>query len=162
MSTLVHSFFVTDVIELAFQVSEFRGIYYGDVRQYVHSSRYMGPTKHGLTFSLLQLEQFISAIENNRRILLDSKVEEQIEKIPYKKDSSIVISLVESNLDNNPVCLDIREYLQSHAYTGFTPKGIRIPINLLEAFIEGCRLLKEKIDDKATKGKSSSINEKDV
>jgi len=146
MGLLIHSFFTSDFVELVFQLSEFNGKFYGDIRQFVHSGRYTGPTKHGLNLSSSHLQQLTAILEANKKAISDAKKEELISKMPYKKNSFVIVSLVESNLDDNPVCLDIREYLELPQYKGFSKKGFRIPMDLIEEFIEGCRLLRESIE----------------
>lgn len=148
MSKLVHSFFVSDNVELVFQVSEFGGKSYGDIRQFYHSVRYTGPTKHGLFLNRPQIDELRTIFLQNRELILDAKVEELVGKYPYKGDSQVVVSLVESTLDNNPVCIDVREYMESKVYTGFTKKGFRLPLSLIDSMLEGIIILTNHLDAK--------------
>jgi hypothetical protein len=148
MPSLIHSFFVSDTVELAFQVSEFNGKRYGDIRQFYHSVRYTGPTKHGLFLDRSQIDELQVLFLQNKDIILDAKVEERIGQLPYKKNSHVIVSLVESSLDNNAVCIDVREYIESEAYTGYTKKGFRLPLNLIDDMLEGIRLLIEHLEAK--------------
>lgn len=148
MASLIHSFIVSDTVELAFLISWLNGKLYGDIRQYCHSSRYTGPTKHGLFLRRSQLGEILEIFIQNKDLILDAKAEERIGIIPYKNTSSAIISLVESTLDDNPVCIDVREYVESPKYTGFTKKGFRLPVNLIDELIEGLRLIIEHMDQK--------------
>lgn len=148
MPTLVHSFFVTDTIELAFQLAELNGNFYGDIRQFCHSERYTGPTKHGLFFRLDQLKELRNLVGQNQDLIMDGKVEEKIGEIPYKNTSVAIISLVESTLDDHPVCIDIREHVNSSQYAGFTRKGFRIATSQLDEFLQGLDILVAQLENR--------------
>lgn len=150
MPSLIHSFFVSDTVELAFQLAELNGNCYGDIRQFFHSERYTGPTKRGLFLRRSQLMELMSLFAQNKHLILDSKTEECLGRVPYKHNSSAVVSLVESTLDNNPVCIDVREYVESCAYTGFTKKGFRLTIGQVDDLLEGFKLLIDHMDGKRT------------
>lgn len=140
-SNLVYSFFISDYCELIFQKTEIKGNSYADIRQFLHSSKYTGPTPKGLIMKRDVLEALINGLQNNKEMIRNSKVEKEITKVSYKNSSYIVISLKESTIDNYPFCIDIREYLVTEKYEGFTKKGFRISVNQLDDFLVGCKQL---------------------
>ncbi len=143
----VHSFFINDYCELVFQKVDIGQNIYGDVRQFVHSEKYTGPTQKGLLVDKFTLEKIIDALVNNKNKILNATAEENIETLKYKNNSLIIISLRESTLDNNPVCVDIREYLKSAKYEGFTKRGFRFSKDQIDEFVEGCIRLINILED---------------
>jgi len=45
--------------------------------------------------------------------------------------------------------VDIREYVTSSSYTGFTKKGIRLPVNMLDELIEKLREVRSALPEGA-------------
>ena len=45
--------------------------------------------------------------------------------------------------------VDIREYVTSSSYTGFTKKGIRLPVNMLDELIEKLREVRSALPEEA-------------
>ena len=45
--------------------------------------------------------------------------------------------------------VDIREYVTSSSYTGFTKKGIRLPVNMLDELIEKLRAVRAALPEEA-------------
>lgn len=137
----VYSLFINDYCELIFQKVEIRGLNYADIRQFLHSDKYTGPTQKGLIFNKSVLEKLVEELNGNKNEIKNSTSEKEIVRFKYKRDSFIVISLKESTIDENPICVDIREYINSPKYKGFTRRGFRFSIDQIGDFIQGCTKL---------------------
>jgi len=140
-SNLIYSFFVSDYTELIFQKTEIGDNSFGDIRLFLHSTKYTGPTQKGLIIKKSLLEELIKVLKKEKFRIIKSDEEREISRLSYKNGSLVVISLRESTVDNNPVCIDIREYIISPRYEGFTKKGVRFSADQLDEFIKGCEML---------------------
>lgn len=144
--SFVGSFFITDSRELVFQILNTGKRLYGDIRIFVHSSKYTGPTKSGITLTKETLNDLVAGLSSSMEQIKYLKKQCTLHKIQTEKpDRSILVSLVESTIDNNQFCIDIREYVKSVNFQGFTKNGIRISIDDVENFIENCLMLIEKM-----------------
>jgi len=111
--------------ELRFIVSCFRKNYFASVRQFLKTPRYTGYTRKGIAFKLAALESLINILDNfSPHQNID--FEQEIGKISKNNITDIIVRLVKGQKDN--YALDIREYLKSDSYEGWTKKGIRIPL----------------------------------
>ncbi|MEM1875006.1 MAG: hypothetical protein QXP51_05390 [Candidatus Hadarchaeales archaeon] len=140
-SRTVTSFFINDYTELVFSLSQLGNYLFADIRQFVHTEKYIGPTPKGLSINKHTLVEIVRILKAEGLNIKRANQPTQIATIPYKKNNLIIISLKDSTIDNNPVCVDIREFVRSHRYNGFTKKGFRISINQLDEFIECCETL---------------------
>ena len=108
--------------ELRFIVSCFRKNYFVSVRQFLKTPRYTGYTRKGIAFKLATLESLINILDNfSPHQNID--FEQEIGKISKNNITDIIVRLVKGQKDN--YALDIREYLKSDSYEGWTKKGIR-------------------------------------
>ena len=115
--------------ELHFIVSCFRKNYFANVRQFLKTPRYTGYSKKGIVFKLATLESFINILDNfSPHQNID--FEQEIGKISKNNITDIIVRLVKGQKDN--YALDIREYLKSDRYEGWTKKGIRIPLEYFD------------------------------
>jgi hypothetical protein len=146
-NSLIYSFFISDYCELVFQKTQVGGTSFGNIRQFIHSRKYTGPTTKGLLLKKSLLIDIVKNLKNKEDHIKRAREEKEVARLPYKKNNFIIISLRESTVDDNPVCLDLREFIMTPKYTGFTKKGIRFSINQLDEFIKGCELLISKISD---------------
>lgn len=115
--------------ELRFIVSYFKKNYFTIVRQFLKTPRYTGYTRKGITFKLITLKSLINILDNfSPRQNID--FEQEIGKISKNNITDIILRLVKGQKDN--YALDIREYLKSDSYEGWTKKGIRIPLEYFD------------------------------
>jgi len=141
----VDSLIINDACELHFDIFEKNGALFASIRKYVHSKKYTGPTKNGITVRKKVLKEIINIIEQNRFRIISSKEEVELGHVEKNSITNIVISLRESTVDNNPLCLDIREYKNSSYYKGPTKKGFRISIDQVNDFVKCCYHILEKL-----------------
>ncbi|MFC2168810.1 hypothetical protein ACFLRW_07480 [Acidobacteriota bacterium] len=135
---LVNSIIINDNTELVFSIWEVDDKKFAGIRKYIHTKKYTGPTRSGITFSKNNLEKIMSFFKEESQNIPNQRVEAEISKIEKSQNSHIVISLRESTLDNHPVCIDMREYVKSPSYEGPTKKGFRFSVHQLEEFVLNC------------------------
>lgn len=116
---------IDEYTELHFLISPFRGQYLAHIRQYLKTAQYTGYTKRGVTLKPATLESIINILES---FIPDKNVnyEQEIGKAQKNRITDVVVRLVKGQKDN--YLLDIREYLKSDRYVGWTKKGVRIPV----------------------------------
>jgi len=139
----VNSIIINDTIEIVFSLWEVGTNKLGDIRKHVHTQKYIGPTRGGITISYDLLRKLIEILREKRVEIQRGKKVEELSRIRKNPSSYLVVSLVESTLDDHPVCVDIREYIETNNYNGPTKKGFRFPVSLFSEFLEGCEQLVE-------------------
>lgn len=115
---------INEYSEIRFVISEFRGEYLINIRQFYKTPKYTGYTKKGVAFRLPVLNSIIKILDDfshNQNV----NHKQEIGKVSKNNVTDIVVRLVKWKKNNN--ALDIREYLRSDYYEGWTKKGIRIP-----------------------------------
>jgi len=146
--------------ELRFIVSYFRKNYFASVRQFLKTSHYTGYTRKGIAFKLATLESLINILDNfppHQNI----DFEQEIGKISKNNITDIIVSLVKGQKDD--YALDIREYLKSDRYEGWTKKGVRIPFkyfNDAKVYFYTCRDELIKVSNKVALTKKVQTNQK--
>ena len=135
---LINSIIINDTTELTFYVWEIESRKFGGIRKYVHTTKYSGLTPSGIIFSKKQIEDLLKTLRENREKIETQRNEVEVEKIEKSHNKFIIISLKESTLDNNPVCIDVREHVKFPNYEGPTKKGFRFTVDQIDEFISNC------------------------
>jgi len=115
-------------------MSEWKGSLGVDIRKFVDSADYQGPTKQGVRIhgnALRKLVETLQIIAEKPDVLTQ---EIQLAKIAKNFDSDIVVQVVEYQGVKR---LDVREQVNTKKGVIFTTKGISIPIDFAGSFLEG-------------------------
>ncbi|MDR0646219.1 MAG: transcriptional coactivator p15/PC4 family protein [Elusimicrobiota bacterium] len=113
--------------EIRFTVDTFKGHRYLSVRKYLKSDSYSGPTKSGITLSpeiVIKVSCALNALAQ------DYKAVEEGELGKYAKKQGLSIILRISTYMNSKG-IDLRQWQEDETYTGWTKKGIRLPLENL-------------------------------
>jgi hypothetical protein len=134
-----------DTSELLFYVWEINGMRYGGIRRFVYSDAAEGPipTKSGITLSKESLRQLLEALQANEIFDDALQIEGEIARLRKNQTTDVVVSLVESSVDDNPYCLDIREHVTRGSYIGPTRRGFRVSLEQIPRLIDGLERLCE-------------------
>lgn len=136
---------LSDQTRFIFSVENVRGEDYGSVRLWADLPKYSGPTPSGLFLVKPQLQEVSSIISAlTPEIIENTQQEKIIEQIPLSRGRSIRISL--QYFKAKPK-LDIREYVQSGNYEGYTKRGVSIYPGHFRKFIEELDKLIKKIPE---------------
>lgn len=115
--------------EIKFTVDSYKNHKYVSVRKYLKSDAYSGPTKAGITLSPEIIGKISAALT---ALPADYKEIQDIELGKYAKKRGLSIVLRISSYMNTKG-IDIRQWQEDETYTGWTKKGIRLPLeNLTE------------------------------
>ena len=118
--------------EIKISVDSFKGHKYISVRKYLKSETYTGPTKAGITLSPEMIEkvaQTINALPDDITKIEDK----ELGRFAKRKGLNIVLRI---SSYMNSKGLDLRQYQEDSSYTGWTKKGIRLPLEKLKEIKE--------------------------
>ena len=113
--------------EIKFTVDAFKGHRYVSVRKYLKSDAYSGPTKAGITLSpeiVGKINEALSALPSDTKDMQDT----ELGKYAKKQGLSIILRI---SSYQNTKGIDIRQWQEDETYTGWTKKGIRLPLEKL-------------------------------
>lgn len=137
---------VSPTADLIFKISQYRGHYYANIRKFLHTERYNGPTKSGLALRSDLLDWLIDQLKNIKRTV-PSFQEVEIGKKKKREGVDLAIHTTLSKRDNNILQLDIREYMEGEKYSGPTKKGFRFNVDKLSQVIKYLELLAKKMGE---------------
>jgi len=139
--------------KLIFSVSVWKGRRFADVRKFITTQKYEGPTKAGLTMNTKILREVISALAELERSL-PSKAEQEFKRIPKSDTEYIKITTLPPEDSESLPTLDVREFVASPAYQGPTKRGIRVRWNVLPDVI-ACLQEQAKVIDEGERNEPS-------
>ncbi len=134
---------LTESSEIIFYIDSYRGKQFANIRKFVKSKKYTGPSKSGIKLNKTELQKIYESLRN-LSVQTDDLQESEICKIPVHKGKSIRVGI---NFFNGSYGLDIREYLETKKYSGPSRKGVRIPVDCFEDIILHLEDLLRKIDE---------------
>ncbi len=138
---------ISDAEKIIVSITKWKSEYYVDIRKFINSFRYTGPTKQGVRIHLKGLKKIINVLSDNN---LDGSYDDNyiIGVVPRDSDRDIVLktSMFTGNLK-----LDIRERISSRGKVFYTKKGITIPTrnikHLKEVLVEARWALENNYPD---------------
>lgn len=126
----INSLSLTESTEINFYISDYKGVKYANIRKFVKSDGYTGPTHQGITLTENQLVEVVSVLElfNGKEDTVD---EMDILTIGITEEKLIKV-LIKFYKGHN--YLDVRFFYKVN--NSFLPskKGISIPIELFSHF----------------------------
>lgn len=123
---------VDEGAEIKISVDSFKNHKYISIRKYLKSETYTGPTKAGITLSTEMIDkvaQTIIALPDDITKIEDK----ELGRFAKRKGLNIVLRI---SSYMNTKGLDIRQYQEDSTYTGWTKKGIRLPLEKLKEIKE--------------------------
>lgn len=113
--------------EIRFSVDAYKQSRYLSVRKYLKSETYSGPTKAGITLTaevVIKIAKALAALPNDIKEIADGELGK------YARRQGLAIVLRVSSF-NTAKGIDIRQWQEDETYTGWTKKGIRLPLEKL-------------------------------
>ncbi|MGB2579427.1 hypothetical protein AAIR98_001346 [Elusimicrobium simillimum] len=111
--------------EVKFSIDAYRGYRYASIRKYLKSDSYSGATRAGITMTPEIIKGVASALE---KLPDDATKVDDIELGKFaKRPGMSVIARISSFKGARG--LDLRQWQEDDIYTGWTKKGIRLPLN---------------------------------
>lgn len=124
---LIGALAAEDGSEIKFSIDSYKGYKYVSIRKYLKSETYSGPTKAGITLSpeiVGKISTALAALPEDYKNVQDG----ELGKYAKKQGLSIVLR-VSSYMGSKGI--DLRQWQEDDSYTGWTKKGIRLPIEKL-------------------------------
>ena len=109
---------------LVFTLTYWKGRQYANVRKFVSSPKYSGPTKSGLALPGEMLVNLTQALEQLQAEVPGAEQREHF-RLPKRDDVNVVVATVPPDDLKSLPSVDIREHIDTPEYTGPTKKGIR-------------------------------------
>lgn len=129
---------------LVFSVRSWKGKTYANIRKFVDTAKYKGFTKSGLALSPEVLVELIAVLQRLQGYTPKAQ-QEEFARVTKHGFADIVIALVVPDDLKSLPSIDIREFVNSPEYTGFTKKGVRFPLDKLGEVISLLQLQAEKL-----------------
>ncbi|HXF49469.1 MAG TPA: hypothetical protein VNL73_08625 [Verrucomicrobiae bacterium] len=123
---------VTPATEILFYHDFYKGKVWANIRKFSKSDRYTGPTRAGIKFPPEFLPKIIESLEKAEK-RKDSLGDEELLRLTKNNFSDLVI---QASIYKGTFGIDIREWQKSKQYTGWTKKGIRLPIEYTAKFLD--------------------------
>lgn len=118
---------------------------FGDIRVFANSEEYSGPTKKSIQLRCEELKSLKNLIADIDGKNIDKR-SLKIGELDRSKTSSVVIQIKNNKYTNFNEYLDVRIHVDSNDYTGFTKKGFRFNLELIENFNEKLDILIKQIE----------------
>jgi hypothetical protein len=126
---------LSETSEIVFYTDTFRSELFANIRKFIKSRKYTGPTQSGIALTVEQLRAIF-----NRLIEFvpdfDTLSEQELITISTGTTKHIVVKI---QLFNGVYRLDIRQYISTDKYKGPLKKGVSIPISYWDDIITFCR-----------------------
>ncbi len=113
-----------DRAKLVFSLNYWKGKPYAHVRKFIHSNKYEGPTKAGLSMDEGELIDVLDALQRLHQETPKSD-DYEFSRVGKYEGTDIIISIIRPDDPMSLPSVDIREFVQTPKYTGPTKKGIR-------------------------------------
>lgn len=142
---------LTQNSSLVFSVEEYRGNVYVSIRVYVTSpiGGYSGPTRRGILLEKNIFDPIFEAIKNLRKQDIFKLGNEKIITEVKKSDRKSIRVFTKEFKGQH--LLDIREFIHSDNFTGYTKKGISIKSEIFDEFMSQAKNLRNSLQEKTQK-----------
>ena len=131
---------------LVFSVSQWRGKYWANVRKFIATQKYQGPTKSGLTLNRNLLQELVTTLARLEKTI-PPQGESEFKTIAKSDAEHIRIGTLPDEQSGDLPWVDIREFIDTPRYQGPTKRGIRFRWNLLPDVLACFREQAEVIQD---------------
>lgn len=118
--------------EIKFSVDAYKQSRYLSVRKYLKSETYSGPTKAGITLTsevVVKIAKALATLPDDPNSIQDGELGK------YARRQGLAIVLRVSSF-YTAKGIDIRQWQEDETYTGWTKKGIRLPLEKIKEIKE--------------------------
>lgn len=136
-SHVIAAFEITKTTEVIFYFDYYRGRIWANIRKFVKSERYTGPTKDGVKFELKHLPSILKALEQ-ADIMRDTMADEVFLRI--SKNQSVDL-IVHASAYKGTIGIDIREKYRMPDGSEAWGRGLRLDVEYLSDLIRSLMLM---------------------
>ena len=121
----------------------------GSARIYREGKGYAGPTRSGFDMQLTQIQELVAMLRDVSASLEDGSVAPptDVGRIASGSASEWVVRLLEPDAYHADVVLDVRKYVSTEKYTGWTKKGLRFSVDVLDEVLPHLTSVQEALVD---------------
>ena len=121
----------------------------GSARVYREGKGYAGPTHSGLDMQEAQLQQLVTMLQEVSQALDAGTVgpPSELGRIASGSINEWVVRLLEPDDYHADVVLDVRKYMSTEKYTGWTKKGLRFSVDVLDDVLPHLADVQAALDD---------------
>jgi hypothetical protein len=145
---IVRTIRLTDATQLMLGISEFHGKPYASFSKFIVTESFTGP-KSGFGVSREVLPSLLGRmveISGQLEEILRGQLPLEFCRIRKNARSEVIMTVAADEKKPGVTYVDIRTFVTSPKFTGWTRKGIRIPVDGLDALIDGTRALSVAIN----------------
>ena len=142
--------------ELRFDVSPYKGKKYINIRQYVESANFTGYTKKGIALTQELGSKLFQAFQNNKQTG-ESNQQVEICRLTKSDTTELIAQIIPPDEKHTTASIDVREYIQSETYTGWTQKGFRLPLEKWDIVVNLLGECLERLGKENTSGIEESV-----
>jgi len=133
---------LSEATEVIFYLDTYREKHFANIRKFIKSKKYTGPTKSGIKLNKKELQIIYEALRN---LSPDLSILEECELCKIQIYNGKFISVrIKSFMGSYGI--DIREYIETEKYNGPLKKGVRIPFSYLDNTVLYLEDMLKKID----------------
>lgn len=124
--------------ELCFYTYSLGKMRLGSVRVFKHTRNFWGPTRSGIDGRLDQLQELTAVLERLSAEYEQGRVIPPVEfaRVPCGRNAEWIVQLLADEARPERCHLDVRKYVITETYVGFTKKGLRVSVDLLDVVVE--------------------------
>ena len=134
---------MTESVRIVFYYDYFQDKVWANIRKFIKSKKYTGPTRQGIKFDPAKLAEIKNAFQNAND-KADKIQDEEFLRTPRSPNRDLV---VHASVYKGALGVDLRVWLNTEKYKGWTKDGIRFPINIVPRVLEA---LQKTIETKPT------------
>jgi len=152
---------ITDSVEIIFYYDYFNDKVWANIRKFIKSKKYTGPTKQGIKFDPAKLQEIKNAFAkaNNQEATMQ---DEEFLRIPRSPNRELV---VHASAYKGTLGVDLRVWLNTEKYKGWIRDGLRFPIDIIPQVLEALQKMidttpafKEQCDKTDMPGENKTQN----
>ena len=143
---------MTESVKIVFYYDYFNDKTWANIRKFIKSKKYTGPTKQGIKFDPAKLPEIKNAFARAND-QADTIQDEEFLRIPRSPNRDLV---VHASVYKGSLGVDLRIWLKTEKYKGWTKDGIRFPLDLLPQVVNA---LQKMIETKPTLEEQSGQTE---
>ncbi len=137
-----------DVKELVFSVYAQGKRVMGSARIFVETPRYSGPTPNGIDMVADRLRELVNILRGVSGPLETGEIVPPAElgRVAAGRTAEWVVRVLEADDDPEEYVLDVRKYVKSEKFTGWTRKGLRVSSEIVDDLVERLVRLADSTD----------------
>src|SRR6202030_953684 len=138
---------------IVFAVGTWKGQARANIRKFISSDKYSGPTKSGLSLGGPILVELLAALRALQASVLSSNQGTHV-SVGKTVGWEIRVAIIPADEESELPRVDVREFVEKPTYNGPTKAGVRFPWDKLKQFVQLLEVLVRKLGTAASEESS--------